>query len=683
MHLLIRLLPVVVSFSIGGTLAAQLEITAADVPFTVDFNVEGSSQCTTALSWTDNNTIPHCYADRPTYNYSNGCANVGGLHIAGSAGETALGGRSSNSMSSFRWGVRYRNSTGDPISGLQVRARAEQWGQAVSDAPNVVSFGYRSSSSPITDVTAGTYLSEPALDLTNFTAPSGCSGANSAIDGNSPTNSTMLEACLAVTLQPGDEIMLRWYDVNDPCNDHMLCVDDLVVTGLPFPELNAEGSTEICEGGSVLLTVEQADAVTWNTGANGPMLTVTEPGIYTATCSTPCGSVVTLTQEVIVADSPVITVTPNDTALCPGEMLELTAISNAGGLLWSTDETAGTIIVDEPGTYSVTTTSSCGTASATAQITAGEVPTAQITATGGTTFCAGAEVTLIASGGTEYSWTNGHSGAEQMVNTAGTFTVAVSNTCGTDEASITLTEVGAPSVAVTSSSDVICGNEAVILSANGPGPFVWSTGATTTSISIRLPGNYTVTSTNDCGTASTSITILDGRFDASFTATPEEGIAPLEVLAAENMIDTVYFAWDMGNGTMSSEPSVSTTYTEPGIYLITLIATDPNTGCTATTTNEIRVLPGLSWVRLPNVFTPNGDGSNEGLRVEHEALLSLDCSILNRWGQAVGHLKHPDDVWNGRDINGLVPEGTYYYVLNAKGADGTMHALQGSITVLR
>lgn len=679
----VRLLSAFLSCFLGGTLTAQLEIIAIGEPVTVNFDVVGSPDCQADVPWTDNETIPYCYTDRPTYNYSEGCANDGGLHLAGMNGETALGGRSSNQMSSFRWGVRFKNSTGVALSGLQVQVRSEQWSKAESNVQNTVQFGYRAASAAITDVVNGTYVPDPALNLTNFTAPGGCAGYTTAIDGNSPVNSALLEACLAVTLQPGDEIMLRWYDTNDPCNDHLLCVDDLEVTGLPFPTLTADGPTQVCEGGSVTLSVEQADAVLWNTGATGPMLIVTEPGIYTATCTTPCGSSITLTQEVEVAKAATIAVTPSDTLICPGSTVELTAVANAGGLLWSTGETSTSIIVDDAGTYSVTTTSSCGTAEVSATVELGDAPIASIAASSGTTLCSGSEVTLTASGGAEYLWSTGHAGAVLIVDAAGPFTVTVSNSCGTDEAYIALVELDAPEVSLDASSDVICADGTILLTATGTGPFVWNNGESTSAITIATPGTYTVYSTNECGTTSSSTTITDGRFEASFTATPLEGTAPLPVNAVEMIAQGVALSWDTDNGESFTDPAITTTYSAPGVYTITLTATDPNTGCTSLATAEINVLPGLSWVRMPNVFTPNGDGTNEGLRVEYEALAALDCSILNRWGQEVGHLKHPDDVWTGRDVSGLVPEGTYYYVLRADGADGRTHTMQGSITVLR
>ncbi len=44
----------------------------------------------------------------------------------------------------------------------------------------------------------------------------------------------------------------------------------------------------------------------------------------------------------------------------------------------------------------------------------------------------------------------------------------------------------------------------------------------------------------------------------------------------------------------------------------------------------------------------------------------------------------PNDTWDGFSMNGLeVPEGVYFYVLNATGEDGTPYKEKGSVTIFR
>jgi gliding motility-associated-like protein len=58
--------------------------------------------------------------------------------------------------------------------------------------------------------------------------------------------------------------------------------------------------------------------------------------------------------------------------------------------------------------------------------------------------------------------------------------------------------------------------------------------------------------------------------------------------------------------------------------------------------------------------------------------------VFNRWGQLVAELRAPDRSWDGRtEADQPAPEGTYYYVLQAEGADGRSYRFTGSLTLLR
>ena len=87
---------------------------------------------------------------------------------------------------------------------------------------------------------------------------------------------------------------------------------------------------------------------------------------------------------------------------------------------------------------------------------------------------------------------------------------------------------------------------------------------------------------------------------------------------------------------------------------------------------------------MPNVFSPNGDGHNDVLEVVSHGILTLDMVIMNRWGQLVGHIEHPNQVWDSRTLSGeRCPEGSYFYVLKAAGSDGRDYDLSGAITLVR
>lgn len=683
----LRISPLVVllaaSLGTGPAAWAQLSIAAVGVPVVQDFDIGGSMNCTANVPWQNDVTIPACYSDRPTYNYSNGCANVGGLHVAGSGGDMALGGRGSNSTSQVRWGVRFKNNTGVMLSALHIGIRCEQWGYAQSNlANNVTPFAYRASASPITDVTLGTYVNDPTWDLVSFTAPTGCSGGNSAIDGNSPAYSSYQEGCLSVTLAPGDEIMLRWFDTNDACNDHMLCMDDLTVTGYQAPVLSVDGGTSFCAGDSVTLTVTGALDVTWSTGDTTAAITVHEAGTYTATCTQACGTA-TLSRTVTVIDAPAAAVDPpGPIGLCPGATQLLTA-SGGTSFLWSTGDTTATIEAAVAGTYSVTVTGECGTDEASATVVPSAMPVAQVAPQDPVLFCPGTPVTLIASGGDSYLWSNGDETASTTVSTAGTWMVTVSNACGSDAASAVTQAIPPPAVSIAASGTVLCPDEAIVLTASGIGTYLWSTGDTTASITVTAGGIYAATASNACGNVSEALTIVESPLAAAFTASPLTGRAPLNVAFVNGTVPpTATSAWDLGTG-QTMEPSPTWTYAEPGMYTVVLTAMDPATGCTDTAMVTIVVEPGTSTLTVPNVFSPNGDGVNDLFVMQQQGLVAFECILLNRWGQEVGRMTGPEQGWNGRKNGEPLPEGTYYYVVRASGLDGRTYDLSGAVTLVR
>jgi gliding motility-associated-like protein len=87
---------------------------------------------------------------------------------------------------------------------------------------------------------------------------------------------------------------------------------------------------------------------------------------------------------------------------------------------------------------------------------------------------------------------------------------------------------------------------------------------------------------------------------------------------------------------------------------------------------------------IPNVFSPNGDGVNDGFFINSTGLESLNCDIFNRWGQLVYKLTSIGQKWDGVLNNGNnATDGTYFYILIAKGYDGKDYNLQGSLSLFR
>jgi gliding motility-associated-like protein len=97
------------------------------------------------------------------------------------------------------------------------------------------------------------------------------------------------------------------------------------------------------------------------------------------------------------------------------------------------------------------------------------------------------------------------------------------------------------------------------------------------------------------------------------------------------------------------------------------------------------------YYELPNVFTPNGDLTNDFFvpLPNWKFVESIDLKIYNRWGNLVFETNNPEIKWNGKTKDNLVcPDGIYYYLCTvneirlkgivSKNLSGFVHIYQSS-----
>ena len=256
---------VAISFvaSPSSALTNNGSITTLESPLTESFDTLASTG--TGLVWTDNATIPGWYSSRVTYNSGTGSSNTGALYSFGVAGtnpvtDRALGSVGSGGTGTIFYGVRFVNNTGNTITSLDVNYVGEQWrnGGSSSATPSVAQtadFQYQvANAGAITgvNVPATGWVDQDALD---FTSPIFGTTTNSALDGNAPANRTAKSSTISVTVAPGQEVWLRWRDIDHPNNDHGLAVDELSVTPHGGGGVNISvGDASVTEGDSSTAT---------------------------------------------------------------------------------------------------------------------------------------------------------------------------------------------------------------------------------------------------------------------------------------------------------------------------------------------------------------------------------------------------------------------------------------------
>jgi gliding motility-associated-like protein len=305
-----------------------------------------------------------------------------------------------------------------------------------------------------------------------------------------------------------------------------------------------------------------------------------------------------------------------------------------------------------------------------------------------------------------YTWTtvsgniiSGGTSTSPLVDGAGTYTITVDNTSNgcSAVANVTVTmDTITPVLTTIGLNTIDCNNLQVSLvgtATSGPiANYLWTTatgnivsGAGTDTAVVDAAGTYTLTAigTNGCASNSSSTNVTaNPNPTAYFTASPDSGSVPLIVSFTDSSTNANSYFWDFGDGDSDTIMNPTHTYINSGNYVATLTITDTN-GCTDVYSITI-IVAGDIVIEVPNVFTPNGDGSNDHFHPITTNISALEGVIFNRWGQQMFEWWTVDGGWDGRSTAGnLAPEGTYYYILKLTDYQEVVHEFTGFFVLQR
>lgn len=318
---------------------------------------------------------------------------------------------------------------------------------------------------------------------------------------------------------------------------------------------------------------------------------------------------------------------------------------------------------------------------------------------GNTQICAGQTVTLTGSQGQNFSWAppTGLSCtsctstiASPSVTTTYTLTSITAPGCSNQNVvTVTIGPLAPPTI--TPLNPVICPGETVTLTGTQPLNYTWtpSTGlsCTTCSSTIASPivnTTYTLSASNGAGCNSTNtvnITIVPPAI-ANFNNTSLTNSLPEQMQFVSTSSLSTSCQWNFSNGQSSISCNPTITFNTPGTYTVTLIAQGQN-GCNDTITRTITIAD-TAGIIMPTVFTPNGDGVNDYFQPIAHNVSNFSCTIFDRWGRIVFEFQSTNDKWTGQSKNGAAcPDGTYYYIFEAKDDNGKAYKDKNFITLSR
>ncbi len=134
-----------------------------------------------------------------------------------------------------------------------------------------------------------------------------------------------------------------------------------------------------------------------------------------------------------------------------------------------------------------------------------------------------------------------------------------------------------------------------------------------------------------------------------------------------------HYSWNF-DGTLlpDTEREMFHVFQTQGEKQVYLIVDNGTAGqCVDTVFKTIQV---TDSIKVPNVFTPNGDGENDIFEIKTNGVTTYKFEVYNRWGAIVFQFAGRRISWDGRSSAAVQLEsGTYFYVLTSEDGSYSKH----------
>jgi gliding motility-associated-like protein len=423
-------------------------------------------------------------------------------------------------------------------------------------------------------------------------------------------------------------------------------------------------------------------------------------------------------QALVIEPDPLqLSIDPVNT-LCIGQTAQLLP-QISGGIapytwLWNTGSSDSSLVVSPVLTnhYSLRAWDANGCPSATVSTAVPVFPPLSVTASDVQVICEGDEayVSAVASGGNggpyTYSWNQGNASGNSVAvfpESDSVFIVVVSDACGTPLVSDSAYVVVHPLPAVAFLPHFIDGCTPVNAAFNNlsiapaGSLFHWSFGNNQFSSESNPEHLYT-----EPGVYDVSLTVISPEGceashivpeavrvyaypEASFSQSAHETtVMNPAITFYDESENAVYIEWDFGDGSpLSFEQNPQHEFPDSGTYVIRQVVSSAG-GCLDTVYSTLRVEMEFI-IHVPNAFSPNGDGINDGFIARGIGYSEYSMWILDRWGKKIFNSNDREKAWDGTFFNNgnQCQADVYEWVLDVLDFKGTTHRLIGHVTLFR
>jgi gliding motility-associated-like protein len=451
--------------------------------------------------------------------------------------------------------------------------------------------------------------------------------------------------------------------------------------------------------GSITLTAQNGSGsytYLWSNTATTSAITSVGVGTYSVTITdigfANCN--IDTTFNLSNANAPVINGVTVVDASCPGVNNGSLTINASGGTgnytyLWNTGGTINPLPNLTGATnYRFTVTDAVGCQAA-GNATVGQGTGITVNLGNDTVICIGTPVSIDGTtpGAVTYAWSTAQFTPAITVNDSGLYVLTVTDAAGCTATDDKLVRFGGAFSVTILEPVTICPGGSSVMQIQNPTSnvsYLWSTGASGTSITVTDTGTYSVTATilNGCAATDDAIVTYAPPIDIDLGATIEayEGqYITLNFTTTASTTGATYL-WTPDTWlSCTTCPTPSAIATDDIIYRLQF--TD-NRGCEATDTVRVRVI-GDFYVFMPNAFSPNGDGNNDLLFPYTNGVKLIEWKLFNRWGEKVFQSNSVTQGWDGTYRGKEAPMNNYVYTLTVVFLNDKTENYKGTVLLLR
>jgi gliding motility-associated-like protein len=171
------------------------------------------------------------------------------------------------------------------------------------------------------------------------------------------------------------------------------------------------------------------------------------------------------------------------------------------------------------------------------------------------------------------------------------------------------------------------------------------------------------------------------------------GLSNTELLSLSSALDafktdSIILTINIANNESGTFANTAIANAPTSYGLVNLQSTDPAKMVSGDTTRKSTVfeIPKVDVI-IPGGFSPNNDGIDDAWVIKRPFGTNISVKVFNRWGNEVYHNANYQSDWRGKGINNFIgediPEGTYFYIVEATDMNNVTRKFASSLTLAR